>query len=348
MITFVILLTLVILGIVEVLSRRDDLRHLHIRFELDSRLVEPGEVINLRYSVCNVSILPLLYAGLTLRLDTVFEVCEDEEWMRRHASVDFTGIRIDHRFYLLPRQKISGKLRFKVKERGLFDFGKYYLESGDFLGLHPVIRQGEVNLRIICTAEKCEVEDFKPLGGELGDVSVRRFILDDPSLLLGYREYSGREPMKQISWNQTAKTGTLMVRQNDYTTDRIAAVIVNMDPTHTPWMERCLSIVRTVCERLEASGVPYGLMSNGDLFSLPEGLGKSHLFFIQRRIGLSRLTGYTSFSSVIDRCILQRRLGCTYIVVTPTVDEACSAALDRLRRFTDREPIVFCGEETQK
>ena len=58
---------------------------------------------------------------------------------------------------------------------------------------------------------------------------MRRFILDDPSLLVGYREYTGREPMKQISWNQTAKTGRLTVRQNDHTTDRIAMVIVNMD-----------------------------------------------------------------------------------------------------------------------
>ena len=345
MIPFVIFFSILLLALIELLSRREDLRHLHISFELDSRLVEPGEEICLRYTVRNTSRWPLLYAGLTLRLDPVFLVCEDEEWMRRHATVDFTGTRIDHHFYLLGNRKFSGKLRFSVKERGLHDFGRYYLESGDFLGLRPVLRDGPVDLRIICTAQTCEAPHFETLGGELGNVSVHRFILDDPSLVMGYREYSGREPMKQISWNQTAKAGHLMVRQNDFTTDRIAEVIVNMDPTHAPWMERCLSLTRTVCERLEAEKVPYALQSNGDLFSLPEGLGKGHLFFIQRRLGLSRLTGYTGFASLIDRCILQRQMSCTYIIITPSTDDAFEAALSRLRRYTDREPIVLCGGE---
>ena len=345
MIAFVIFFTVLLLAFVQKISRRDDLRHLHITFEQDTNLVEPGEEIYLRYTVYNTSRFPLLYAGLTLRLDPVFQVCEDEEWMNRHAAVDFTGTRIDHHFYLLPRRRFSGKLRFCVKERGLHEYGRYYLESGDFLGLHPLLREGEVNLRIICTAPRCETPELDILGGELGKISVRRFILDDPSLILGYREYSGREPMKQISWNQTAKAGRLMVRQNDFTTDRIAEVIVNMDPTHAPWMERCLCMTRTVCERLEEAKIPYALQSNGDLFTLPEGLGKGHLFFVQRRLGLSRHTGFTGFPALIERCILQRRMGVTYIVITPTQDERFLAAMSRLRRYADREPIILCGEE---
>lgn len=345
MIPFVIFFSLLGLAIIEILSRRDDLRHLHVSFELDTRLVEPGEKVFLRYRVYNTSALPLLYAGLTLRLDPVFQVCEDEQWMRRHASVDFTGTRVDHRFYLLPRRRFSGKLCLCVKERGLYDLGKYYLESGDFLGLRPVIRSGDVDLRLICTAKTCPAREIEPLGGELGNVSVQRFILDDPSILVGYREYSGREPMKQISWNQTAKLGRLMVRQNDHTTDRIATVIVNMDPSNPPRMEHCLELTRTVCERLEEAKIPYALQSNGDLYSLAEGLGKGHLFFIQRRIGLSRLTGYTGFAGLVDRCILQRRMGCTYIVITPVMDIKVEIALERLRRYADREPVVLIGGE---
>ena len=345
MIPFVILFSILGLVLIEYFSRREDLRHLHVTFELDSQLVEPGEVIFLHYTVHNTSPFPLLYSGLTMRLDPVFRVCEDEEWMRRHAAVDFTGTRVDHHFYLLPRRKFTGKLRFCVTERGLFDFGKYYIEFGDFLGLRPVICSDEIGLRIICTAPQCETPEIEARGGEMGDVSVRRFILDDPSMILGYREYTGREPMKQISWNQTAKANRLMVRQNDFTTDRIAAVIVNMDPTHRPWMEKSLSLTRTVCEKLEAAKIPYALQSNGDLFTLAEGLGKNHLFFIQRRIGLSRLTGYTEFALLIEHCIRQRRMGCTYIVITPELNAECQAAVDRLGRFSDQAPIVLSGEE---
>ena len=53
----------------------------------------------------------------------------------------------------------------------------------------------------------------------------------------------------------------------------------------------------------------------------------------------------TGFSALMDRCILQRRMSCTYIVITPTKDENFLAALNRLRRYTDREPVILCGEE---
>ena len=43
------------------------------------------------------------------------------------------------------------------------------------------------------------------LSGFLGDVSVRRFIYEDPVLTTGFREYTGREPMKHISWTQSAR-----------------------------------------------------------------------------------------------------------------------------------------------
>ena len=100
-------------------------------------------------------------------------------------------------------------------------------------------------------------------------------------MVLGYRDYSGREPLKQISWNQSAKVGRLIVRQNDFTTDRAAVIIVNIDPTSRKLMEHCLSMTSSVCQLLEREKIPYSMMSNGDLRTLTEGLGASHLFFIR-------------------------------------------------------------------
>ncbi len=347
MIPFVLLFTVMLLALVEILSRRDELRHLHVRFSLDTRLAEPGEIVTLRYTVSNLSSLPLMYAGFTLRLDSVFSLEEDEAFLKRHVKADYGGIRVDHRFSLGPKRQFSGKLRFSVKKRGLYDLGKYYLESGDFLGLKPTLRSGEITGRIICTAAACDTPQIRALGGNLGAVSVRRFLYDDPGMVLGYREYSGREPMKQISWNQTAKAGKLIVRLNDFTTDTAAEVIVNMDASRPRLMERCLSLAVTVCGMLEQKKIPYAMQSNGDLFSISEGLGASHLFFIQRRIGLSRLTGYTGFSELIETCLRQKKNSRTYIIITPTLDEYCRGAIGRLARYADQKPIVLCAEEEE-
>ncbi len=345
MIPAVLLFTVVILALFEIASRRMDLRNLSVFFSLDTKLAEPGETVTLRYTVRNTGIFPILYAGLSFRLDTVFTPEENEEFLRQHAVSDFAGTRISYHFFLGPHRQFSGKLRFSVNRRGVHSLGGYYLEFGDFLGLKPRLITGETNLRIICTAQSCQTPAIEALGGELGSVSVRRFLYDDPTMILGYRDYSGREPMKQISWSQSAKANRLIVRQHDFTTDHSAVVIVNIDPTSRRLMERCLSLTGSVCRLLEREKIPYAMLSNGDLHSLAEGLGTSHLFFIQRRIGLSRLTGYTGFSSVIEACLQRKKAGCTHIVITPSLDEDIQAAVRRLERYIDLKPVVLCAEE---
>ena len=345
MIAFVLLFTVALLALVEIASRWENLRPLQVSFSLDTKLVEPGEIVTLRYTVSNYSRLPLLYAGLTLRLDSQFNLEEDEAFLRRHVQEDFSGIRVNQRFSLGPRSRFSGKLRISVKRRGLYDLGRYYLESGDFLGLKPLMRSGDVEGRVICTAACCDLPSFRALGGTLGAISVRRFLYDDPSMVLGYREYTGREPMKQISWNQTAKAGKLIVRQHDFTTDSAAELIVHIDPSRPPLMEKCLSMTAAVCRMLEEKKIPYSMRSNGDLFSITEGLGLSHLYFIQRRIGLSRLTGYTGFADLIETCLRHKRNNCAFIVITPTLTESCRQGISRLEKYADQRPIVLCAEE---
>ncbi len=345
MITLILFLLVVFILVIEAVSLWGNTRPLQVEFDLETTLVEPGEIATLHYTVHNPNRFPLLFVGLSLLFDTNVTVRGDREFRRLHVSSDKTGSRVDHRFFLPGRSTFNGKMQFSLSGRGLHELGRYFIETGDFLGLFPIIRSDPVGKKVICTSDKCEADGLRLLGGELGEQSVRRFILDDPTMLLGYRDYTGREPMKQISWNQTAKLGKLMVRQNDYTTDRVAVVMVNMDSSQRPLLESCLKLVRTVCEQLEEAKVPYELMSNGDLLSIPEGIGRSHLFFILRRLGLSRLAGFTTFESLVARCVRRRRSNCSYIVITPPVGPDGLALIDYLGRHADSRPIVMIPAE---
>ena len=344
MILFVLICSLILIAVLEKLSRREDLRRLYVTFDADMDLVEPGEIVTLRFTVCNTSRFPLLFVGFGLQLDGAVAVREEEAWSARHVSRSFSGERVDYRFYLMPRRRFSGKLRVSLKRRGVVDLGQYYLETGDLLGLRSDVRSRDIGVRVVCTAPRAELTCPETLGGLLGDISVRRFIHEAPSMLIGYRDYTGREPMKQISWFQTAKAGRLTVRVNDHTVGRNVTLLVNMEAASPGVSERCLSLTRTVCEQLETGKVPYAMISNGDLQSLPEGLGRGHLHFILRRIGVSRLAGYRSFSSLVDRCIAQRQGGDSYIVITPALTAAGQAALRRLQTASDIRVCVLSGE----
>ncbi len=345
MIVFVLVCTLILIAVLELLSRREDVRRLRVTFSADMDLVEPGETFTLRYTVVNTSRLPMLYVGFGLLLDEAVSVREDEEWKERHVARSFTGTSVDFRFYLLPRRRFSGKVRLSLTKRGVVDLGRCYVETDDLLGLASTVRSLDIGIKVVCTAPRAPLEELATLGGFLGNVSVRRFIHEDPAMLLGYRDYTGREPMKQISWFQTAKAGRLTVRVLDHTVEQNVTLVVNMEAAAARVSERCLALTRTVCEQLEARKVPYALYSNGDLQSLREGLGRGHLFFVLRRIGLSRLAGYRSFSDLVNHCITHRRGADSYIVITPALTAAGEQALRRLQSYSDAKLCVLLGEE---
>ncbi|MGX8692312.1 MAG: hypothetical protein ACSW8E_00960 [Clostridia bacterium] len=347
MIVFILICSAILLALAEQLSRRDDLRELLVDFSIDSTLIEPDEQILLRYSVRNNSRWPVLYAALTLQIEPGIRVCEDEAWLRRHTRRDQAGTQIRCHLFLPPRKGTDGKLRISCTRRGQYQIGRYYLMRGDYMGLDPVLASGDLGFRLVCTARRCEIPEPETLGGVLGEVPIRRFILDDPCMLKGYREYTGREPMKQISWMQTAKTGQLMVRLNDFIIDRNVSILVNMEDAPEEAQERSLELLRSVCEELEAQRVPYALFTNGDLFSLDEGLGRGHLLFIQRRIGLSRLISYFGFPDLVDQYLFRPREYSSCIVITPCLNGNVKAALPRLRRGSGREPLLLCGGEEE-
>ena len=347
MITLIIFLLLIFILVIEALSLWGNNRTLPVEFDLDTTLVEPGEPATLYYTVSNPYRLPMFYVGCTLFFYPEFTICEDKEFFRLHVGFGDSGTRVKHHFFLPGRSTFKGKVHLSLSKRGVQELGTYYLETGDFLGLYPIIRTERILKKIICTADKCNSEELQFPGGEIGDISVRRFIIDDPTMLLGYRDYTGREPMKQISWNQTAKVGKLMVRQNDYTTDRVAVVMVNMDSTQRRQMEECLKLVRTVCEQLEDAKIPYELVSNGDLLSIPEGIGREHLHFILRRIGLSRLARFNSFGSLVERCVFRRRSNCCYVVITPAVGQETASLISYLGSRLDSRPVVLVPGEKE-
>ena len=185
---------------------------------------------------------------------------------------------------------------------------------------------------------------LKILGGYIGDISVRRFILEDPVLTVGTLDYTGREPMKKISWKHSARAGRLMVKNSDYTVDANAAVVLNMASGSEEEKEKSLEIVRTVCERLEQERIPYQFLSNGDAGNLEEGFGPMHMNRLMTNLGRSMLCGFSSFDGLIERCIRERKRSRSYFIVSAPLSAEEREALDRLRRYSEYEICVLEAE----
>ncbi len=346
LIVLILISILLAVAAAEILSLKLDPKRVDLRCSVDMDLTEPDEVATLQFSLRNLSPLPLPFVSFSFAFSEAVEVREEETWMSAQGTDGMFGRTYTYRASLPPHSVRRGKIRFSLKERGLHELGKVYLETGDYLGFRSHVRSFDLKDRVICTARSLAADPgLKPLGGYLGDISVRRFIMEDNSLLLGYREYSGVEPMKDISWLQTARTGVLTVKKHDYTVDTDVAVLLDMEQCPSPVAERCLSLVRTVCDLLEAGKIPYAVLSNGDLFETEKGMGRKHCFAVQRRIGLSHFVRYRSFASLPEQWTGQNSGRRGYIVITPKATPEVSAALARLERVSGVRALLLTGEE---
>lgn len=174
-------------------------------------------------------------------------------------------------FSLKGREKCKRVRRIKCTCRGVFEMGAASLYGSDLFGLgrfNLKVKDVMVNLTVL--PAPLNAEDFYPDNRQLyGDISVRRFICEDPFLINGSHEYSGREPMNSISWSATARAGKLMALNKDFTTSAKILILLNFQRrddifTAAP-RENCELLIKAaafVMERAEEIGAEYALSIN--------------------------------------------------------------------------------------
>ncbi|MCL2188975.1 MAG: DUF58 domain-containing protein [Defluviitaleaceae bacterium] len=183
----------------------------------------------------------------------------------RLGSAEYgTEARLIHKAYLLPRSAVTCRVSACVEKRGQYIFSHAWLHGGDFLGLSEGMEKAPRNTEIVVYPNPADNANIKPsLDNFLGDISVRRFILHDPMLTTSYREYTGREPLKSISWLHTARLHKPMVKVFDYTAEISVSILVNIDAENEENIERCYALAHTVCKYMEEAKINYDVRCEG-------------------------------------------------------------------------------------
>ena len=328
------------------------LKHLYYDFSLDKQLVEPDELVILTSTIKNTANTPIMYVGVSEFLPKDFNIREDEKWLKKHFKSSLFTQNTSYKMFLEPHTKFSTKLHFSVPKRGSYKLGKWYIETGDFLGFKSQIKSNELNRTVVVMPRRYTSPIFlKTLGGFIGDISVRRFILEDPVLTKGFRDYTGREPLKNISWTQTSRMNKVLVKDFDYTVESNVSVILNMETENKDVLEKSFEMLRTVCEELENIHMPYEFYTNGDLEGpltklsfLSEGLGSQHLNLILYGLGKSNLFFEHTFEDLVESIISKHEPSKSYIVVTPNLTPNGRNALKKLQDFSYYDSCVIYAD----
>ena len=349
MILFVIIL-IALAAAAQYYLTKDSLHDVEEDFRPEINIAEPGEIFCLCVTLRNTGRRYLGFLRFTLLLPD-----EIEPQDRKHctASYDKKGYKITYTTWLRPYQKAEFRIPVCIEQRGRYVFRPLQIYGGDFLGLKEQMRRYErFREVVVAPKEASEPEIDAAMGGLLGEISVRRFIHEDPVLSAGFREYTGQEPMKKISWTQSARGRGVMVRNDDYTVEPAVSVILhvsvegNGDPGD---LEACCSLTRTVCRMLEDHRVPYDLITNSisaggwfdeDSQGIRRGFGAVHFERVLELLGRATDTAVSSSQSLWDAAA-GKKTACGRILITGSAGMPDETVLSRLREISDGNLLIL-------
>lgn len=234
------------------------------RFTKDE--VTEGDEIGLLETVSNRKWLPLPWIKTEL---------STSRWLEYAGSQsEVVGERrfVPSFFALKSFQKISRNWKVNCLKRGVFTVHQVDVVGSDLLGLTSFSHPVQVNATLTVLPRPLDEEELASLPRYLnGDVVVRRHLIDDPFYVAGVRDYTGHEPMNRIHWSATARENKMMVFQNQYTSRKKMAVLLNCQPRRgasshmdgEPQMEDCIRFCTYLFSLASEGDTPFRFLCNG-------------------------------------------------------------------------------------
>ena len=336
------------LYIIERLSLKNIFHGISYDIKPGRKMVEIDEEFTAETIITNTKFLPItsLQASEFMPEDIAFSGENFQTAMHERGKTFVSDA------YLLPRRKLVRRVKVTLPRRGRYFFRGAVLTAGSFLGFSKAEKNFYFSREVVLPPRP--VKSFvmeKMLGNYLGDISVTRFILEDPVLTVGFREYTGREPMRSISWKQTARSGEIMVKNYDHTLDLTVTVILNIHTTienYEERLEKLYSMTRTVCEFLEAAKTPYRFVTNvltneGSNWKsvIPDGLGGDHFAVILEVLARATYNHFDRFEEMMAKVARSAEQGRCHILLTPDISPSVYPFLHKLRARCGRDILIL-------
>lgn len=212
-ILFILIIVGAALVVQTLLYRKTGSRHLSYTAKLSQSEVYEGEEAVLTEVLSNGKRLPLPF----VKTEIIAPECLD---FGIDAEKSMENLRyIPSVFSLKGNEQCTRVRKIRCLMRGEFEIGSKSLYGSDLFGLSGFSAVNELSEKLTVLPAPLKETDFYPSNRLLyGDIQVRRFICEDPFLISGAHEYTGREPMNSIFWNGSARTGQLMALNRDFTT----------------------------------------------------------------------------------------------------------------------------------
>jgi uncharacterized protein (DUF58 family) len=300
------------------------------------RRVFLGETFRVEVEVYNGSLLPVL-------------------WMRLHDSVPAdlgSASRFRHVFSLLPRERMKLGYSLTGRRRGYYPVGPLVTLGGDLLGSVTYEHRYQHDDFVIVYPKIVALRKLGfPSQSPFGTLPSRERLFEDPSRIMGVRDYQPGDSLRKMDWKTSARVNSLQVRRYEPTIALETALFLNLAEADYPLEHRReatelgIVVAASLAVHLGEQRQAVGLVSNGrdplaepaaTVPILPLRKGREHVMNVLdllARIEIaSEQENAVPFLDLITRKSLRLPWGSTTVLITAKEVEGLLGALLPLRR----------------
>ncbi|NLG49461.1 MAG: DUF58 domain-containing protein [Chloroflexi bacterium] len=262
-------------------------------------------------------------------------------WLRVHESLPihlkspnfFRSV-----FSLWCKEQRTLDYELDCRRRGYYDIGPLALHSGDLFGMvnyEKITAQGDY---LIVYPRIVPLKSIGvPAQTPFGSVPTKQRIYEDPSRMVGVRDYQSGDSLRHIHWKTTATRGTLQVKRFEPAISIESQIFLNLNRTEYT-IQRALSAselaittAASIAHCLIEQRQTVGLASNGldpladpeqaQSIILPPRKGQEQLMHMLDVLARVQMGEQIPFNDLLRQARLHLTWGSTGIIITADADE---------------------------
>jgi uncharacterized protein (DUF58 family) len=254
-------------------------------------------------------------------------------------------------------EQVVWRYQLRPLARGVYRLGPTLLRGGDPFGLYQGESEVAASVSLLVYPRLLSLAELGlPARHPLGDTRAPA-LLRDPSRTIGVRDYAPSDPLKDVHWAATARTGALQSRIYEPTTARTLAIFLDLDSfefyyqgVDSAQVERMISAGASLARHGLSAGYAVGFYANGapaeqePLARLPAGRSPAQFSLIMET--LARLSAYsvTPMARLLRLSTSELQPGTTLLLIGAVDTQAIRAALLRLRSHGHQVTWLYMGE----
>ncbi len=266
------LLILVVTGTTDIWARYC-LRDLYYRRQFSEQRALFGEEITLSLSIENAKLLPLPW------LETEDSVPRSLLFPKgdMHVSFRSNAAMLENLFSPRWYERITRRYTIRCNARGVHTFGPTTLRSGDVFGF--LSREASLpnwQYLLVYPLVLPLTRFGLPARHPFGDHRAPRRLLEDPSRVIGVRDYAYGDEMRRIHWKATARTMQMQSKIYEPTTTYTLVLFLNVVSQLDAYyginpevQELCICATASIADWAIDQGYAVGLYANTIMY-MPE------------------------------------------------------------------------------